>query len=923
MKRKFLLLAALVVAAIVVLVMVGNKFYLDLLWFTGAGYEGVFWTRYLTYWGLRLFTWLFFFVFLFVNLMLTHKTVLYLPNLNIREQMISSGYYKFITSRRITFIFLGLSAFISFIFSAYTGGFWMELQQFLHSTSFGVADPIFNTDISFYVFELPFYRFIYQYLMMVLIVTLVLVGIIHLTFNPPAQVERRWFFFSFPGLGQISLLFSLIFLLKAGDYWMQMRELVLSGRGYAFGAGYTDINVSLPVFWVLLSLALVLAVVFVINIKLKRADFVIYGLGSIIAVSLVGGVIIPGLVESLRVSPAQLTYEAPYIEHHIDYTRRAYGLDNFETVQYSAEEEITWSDYEENKGTFNNIRLWDYRPIHDTFRQVQEMREFYNFYDVDIDRYYVDGEYRQVMLSAREIDHDGLAPDARTWVNQHLQYTHGYGLAASPVNEATPDGMPRYFLKDIPPEGVEEMHLDKPEIYYGEKTDSYVISNTKTREFNYPQEGENVYTHYDGEGGVQLNSLARRLLFALRFGEYRILLSGEIQPESRIMFNRRIQDRIEKVAPFLELDKDPYIVINEGRLYWIQDAYTTTDRHPYSRNVSDMNYIRNSVKVVVDAYHGSMDFYVVDQEDPLIQTYSKIFPGMFSSIEEIPEGLEEHLRYPVDLFNVQADLYRLYHMTSPAGFYNRHALWDFPREEYRGDKVYMEPYYTIMQLPGEQEEEFALIYPFTLEGREEMIAWMAARSDYENYGEVKVYQFPAGRHVFGPEQVERRIDQCDDISREFALWGREGSRVIRGNLLVLPVNRGILYMEPIFLEAEAKGREEDSMPQLRRFIVATGENVVMEETVKEGLQQVLVEREEITRLPEEIPGEEVEEIEDIEALKDYFVPAELSDLAQELEDTFREARQKQQEGDWSGYGEKLMELEELLQELKEEVDAEE
>ncbi len=921
MRRYFLPIGLGVLIAGFVLLTIGSNFYLDLLWFGNLDFEGVFWTQYLSRWGLRLFAWLFFLVFLFVNLMLTKKTVLYLPNLQIREELLSRGYYRFVTSRRITVIFLLVSAVVSFLFSSYAGGYWMEMQQFVNSTSFGIIDPIFNSDASYYIFQLPFLRFLYQYLMMVVVVTLLLVGAIHLILNPPNQVDRKWFHMAFPGLGHLSFLFAAVFFLKAWDYRMQMLELLQSPRGYSFGAGFTDIAVNYRVLWILLVVALIIGVFCLINMYRRRMTVLVYGLGALLAVSLLGGSLLPSLVQQFLVSPSELSYEMPYIEHNIEYTRKAYGLDQFETREHQASPDLYVEDVEEVPGTLNNIRLWDYRPIRDTFTERQAIRPYYAFPSVDIDRYTVDGDYRQVMLAPREMNQDALDERAQTWTNQRLQFTHGYGVVMSPVNEATPDGLPTYFLQDIPPQGKEELNLEKPELYYGEMKDNYVIANTDLKEFNYPEGDTNVYKHYQGEGGIELNSWARRAMFALRFADYRVLFSGEINPESRFMFNRQIQDRVQKAAPFLNYDEDPYIVVNDGKLYWIQDAYTVTRSYPYSEPHIEggINYIRNSVKVVVDAYDGSMDFFVVEPDDPMIQTYQKIFPDLFSDMEEMPEGLREHIRYPEGLFSLQADKYREYHVTDPVVFYNREDLWELPQEKYRGQEQPVEPYYLVMELPEEEGEEFVMINPFTPRERRNMISWMAARCDYENYGEVIVYQFPKDRVITGPMQIENLVDQDTEISEQIALWDQQGSRVIRGNLLAIPVQESVLYVEPLFLQAEDEG-----IPELSRVVVAFGESVVMERTLEEALVNLLGERVDVPGTPEddEVPEEVVEEeleeeLEELEELQ--AVPGEVQELVDEMGSLFQDAQQSIQEGDWATYGEKLNQMEEVMEELEGEV----
>ncbi|HED24824.1 MAG TPA: UPF0182 family protein, partial [Firmicutes bacterium] len=673
--------------------------------------------------------------------------------------------------------------------------------------------------------------------------------------------------------------------------------------------GYTDINANYIVLMILMVLAAAITLLFIANIFLRRSRLFLYGILALIGVSLLGGWAYPAAVQGFVVEPSEFTYERDYLEHNIEYTRRAYGLDRFASRRYDPGAVLTWDDLRENQGTINNVRLWDYRPLLNTFNELQAIRLYYRFNDVDIDRYTVDGEYRQVMLSARELDKSRLAEQARTWVNLQLQYTHGYGLTISPVNEVTSEGLPRYFLGDIPPSG--SIELENPAIYFGELTDDYVIINTDTPEFHYATAGdENEFTYYEGAAGIPLQSILRRALFALKFGEYRILVSNELSNESRILFDRNIHERVRKLAPFLRYDGDPYIAAADGRLFWIQDAYTVTGRYPYSAPIGDINYIRNSVKVVVDAYNGNVDYYIADSEDPLVQTYRSIFPELFKPMEEMPESLMAHMRYPVDLFNIQSQMLTLYHITDSNSFYTREDLWAVPFEQSFGQEQLMEPYYTILQLPGYSEPEYVLILPFTPDKRNNMIAWLVARCDQPNYGEVEIFLFPKERVILGPRQVENRIDQDTDISEQFTLWSQAGSRVIRGNLLVLPVNNALLYVEPIFLEAEGGG-----LPELARVIVVFQETVVMDNTLEQALIRIFGELETLPpdieeELPVDIPEELLPE-EDRLVITDE----EMAELISRAQNAYDEALRRQQEGDWAGYGEKIKELEEILSEL--------
>ena len=910
MRSRFILIIV-VLAVIGSILLTGTNFYLDLLWFRDLDAGQVFWTQYLTQWGMRIGAFLFIFVVLFINLLFTRRYILSFPNLALRERLMASGMMRFLTPRRLIFYFLAAAAFLAYILSGYASNYWMELLRYLNHVPFNISDPVFGTDVSFYVFKLPFYRFIYSFLMMTLVVSLIIVGAIYLLLNPPSQGKQNWMLPSNSSVSHLAVLLALIFGLKAWDYRLKQLELVLSERGVVYGAGYTDIHANYPVLMILMYLALVIALVFVANIYLRRYRLFIYGILVLTGVSMLGGGAYPAAIQSFVVEPSEFNFEREYLEHNIAFTRMAYGIEEFATRRYDPSAQLTWDDLRENTGTINNVRLWDYRPLLTTFNELQAIRLYYRFYDVDIDRYVIDDSYRQVMIAARELDKSRLAAQAQTWVNLHLQWTHGYGVTMSPVNEVTNEGLPRYFLGDIPPSG--NINLDNPAIYFGELTNDYVIVNTETPEFHYATAGDlNEFTFYDGEAGVEIHSFLRRALFALKFGEYRILVSNELSNESKVLFDRNIHERVRKLAPFLKYDSDPYIVVNDGRLFWIQDAYTATGNYPYSAPYGDINYIRNSVKVVVDAYNGSVRYYIIDPSDPLIQTYAGIFPELFSPIEEMPTSLMAHLRYPEDLFNIQAQLLTLYHITDPNVFYTREDLWAVPLEQSFGQEQKMEPYYTILQLPGYSEPEYVLILPFTPDQRNNMIAWMVARCDQPNYGDVEVFLFPKERVILGPIQIENRIDQSTEISEQFTLWGQAGSRVIRGNLLVLPINNALLYVEPIFLEAEGGG-----LPELARVIVVFGETVIMEDTLEKGLIRIFGEIDALPpdldpeELPFELPVEDQPTADDLPAVEGTL----LIELIRRAQSVYEEALIRQQEGDWAGYGEKIRELEQILNDL--------
>ena len=612
--------------------------------------------------------------------------------------------------------------------------------------------------------------------------------------------------------------------------------LLYNDNGIVVGAGYTDVNIELPVLWLLICLSAAAAVVMWTNVRLRTYRLVIAAVALMFGSAFLFGELLPGMFQRFFVKPSELQLEAPYIQRNIALTREAYNLRQITVKPFPAEQGLTFQSLQDNRGTIDNIRLWDWQPLMDTYAQLQEIRTYYRFLDVDIDRYQIDGAYRQVMLAARELAPSLLSANAQTWVNLHLLFTHGNGVVMSPVTEKSTEGLPNFYLKDIPPVSSGGPAITEPRIYFGQSTNGYVIVKGSTPEFDYPKGKDNVYANYDGADGIAIGGAAWRSLFSWQFDDVNILLSRYLTSESRIMLHRNIQDRIETLAPFLQLDHDPYVVISDGRLYWIQDAYTTSDWFPYAQPTGDINYIRNSVKVVIDAYNGTVTFYVMDTADPVIATYRRIFPELFKPFAAMPADLQRHIRYPEDLFRLQALQYRAYHMDTPEVFYNREDLWQFPREPTTSDGsnqsggTRMAPYYMIMRLPGEPRAEFFLMLPMSPSQRENMIAWLAARCDPPDYGKLIVYEFPKDKLVYGPFQIEARINQNTDISQQISLWNQMGSRVIRGNLLVVPIENSILYVSPLYLRAES-----GQLPELKRVIAAYGDRVVMEDTLPAAL----------------------------------------------------------------------------------------
>ncbi|MBE7553030.1 MAG: UPF0182 family protein [Anaerolineales bacterium] len=783
---------------------------------------------------------------------------------------------------------------------------WLLLLRFVNGQDFNLADPIFNRDVGFYIFSLPVYHFAQRWLIIALFLSLFGAAAIYAMAQQNNLAEGRVVVLPHVQL-HLSVIGVFIFLTFAAGHWLDLFDLMYSTRGVAFGASYTDINVSMPALWVMVAVAVIAAVMLLVNIFLRRPALSLLAIFIWIVAGIVGGGFIPGLVQRYAVEPNELAREAPYIENNIRFTNLAYGLDKIQERDFTQVEPLTREALTVNETTLKNIRLWDYRPLQQTYQQIQAIRLYYRFLDIDLDRYTINGEIRQVALAARELDIDQLQEP--TWVTQRLQFTHGYGVVVNPVNEVTGDGLPQLWVKDLPPESSVGLQIDRPEIYHGEGTEDYVFVQTKEREFNYPSGEQNVYTNYEGTGGVVLDSYLKRLAFALRLADINMLLSQDFTPSSRVMLHRNITDRARRIAPFLRYDRDPYLVIGtDGRLYWLLDAYTTSDRFPYSEPMGDLNYIRNSVKVVVDAYDGMPIFYVVDPADPLVKSYTAIFPSLFTPISAMPDWLRAHLRYPEDLFSIQARLYQTYHMRDVNVFYNKEDLWQTPMETFAGNTQPVEPYYVVLRLPGETQNEYVLTQPFTPNNKDNLIAWLAARSDGENYGQLVAYRFPKQELVYGPLQIEARIDQDPEISAQITLWSQSGSQVIRGNLLVLPIDNSLLYVEPLYLQAL-----NGQIPELRRVIVVAGDQVVMRETLAAGLQALFGETGPALTSTEPPPTAETEPAEP--ATPTVSSSQDINQLAVTASTHYEAAQKALQNGDWATYGEELEKMKAALDAL--------
>jgi uncharacterized protein len=819
----------------------------QLLWFRALGYEDVFWR--LLFAEVAMFATAFIPVFVYVLL-----NLLVLARLSDAQSILRGRSPAGIpqiwpnhsrtgvahpTTHRLTPLLIlgsaGTAAIFGFVFS----GEWDRFLRLVWAQDFGTSDPIYFRDIGFYLFVLPFLNLVQISLVLLTLGGMLMLALAYLWMGD-LRFDAKTYVAADPKVLR-HLIANAVLLLTAcaWGYYLDRFGLLTRSAGAVFGAGYTDIHVVLPGLWVALGATFALICVLVWVAAINAPRLAVFGIGGYLVILLAALEVVPWSFQRLIVEPNELELETPFLRHNIALTRAAYGLDNIDVRFHTAEKKLDLAQMQENQSTVDNIRIWDHRPLSETFRQLQQIRTYYSFSDVDVDRYWINGDYRQVMLAARELSADLLGKGKGiSWVNRHLQYTHGYGLAMCLAAEKDDQGGPVFTVEDLPPKGSPDLTISRPEIYYGTEMTSYQIVPTGEKEFDYPEGDQNVYTSYTGHGGVLLDSFWKKALFAWHQFDMSIVLSSYLSPQSRIQLWRTVQESVSRSAPFLKLDRDPYLVVDQGRLFWIQDAYTVADGFPYSEPTDDgFSYIRNSLKVVVDAYEGDVRLYVIDPADPVLRAYHAALPSLFSSLDEMSSGLRQHLRYPQDLFEVQVDKFNTYHMTEPQVFYNREDVWEAPHEKFGGEAIQMKPYYVLMKLPGEDRLGFLLMIPVAPRNRDNMIAWIAARSDFPGYGEMIVYKLSKDYLTLGPLQIEATIDQDTTISRQLTLWDQRGSRVIRGNLLVIPINQSFLYVEPVFLIAEGT-----NIPQLKRVIVSDGYHLAMESTLAEALQVVFGER---------------------------------------------------------------------------------
>jgi len=886
---------ALILFGILVLITVVPaliKFYTDWIWFAQVGYLEVFRRSITARLALGSIAFVLAFGVLAANFYLAQGA------LRRREFRIMGEAGPRIVSIDLTrikaFVYLGAGV-LAFLIALYASSQWETWLLWRHAVPFGSTDPILGNDTAFYIFQLPFYQFVQGLALVTVLLAAAGVAGAHgasgnLSFDAARGVVATRIV-----TRHLSVLGALVLLLLAVGTYLRIPELLTTDSGTVFGASYADVHARMPALRLLIAACLIGAALALFQVRLQRLWPAAGAAGLYLAVAF-GGAAYSAVIQRFVVAPNEQVRETPYIIHNIAMTRDAFGLDGVVERPLSGEARLTLDDLENNRATLDNVPLWNDQPLLDTFGQIQEIRTYYDFVSVDNDRYTIDGEYRQIMLSARELNSESLP--SRSWINERLTFTHGYGLTLGPVNEVTPEGLPVLFIKDLPPKSVVGLEITQPAVYYGELSSDHVFVNTKTEEFDYPEGEDNKFTRYEGDGGVVLGGLFRRLMFAIRFRSLDTLFSPNLTPETRVMLYRRISERVRRIAPFLNYDPDPYLAISGGGLVWIQDAYTTSGSYPYSTPAAnDLNYIRNSVKVTINAYDGRTTFHLLDPDDPIAATLDRVFPGLFTPLGEMADDLRTRLRYPPGIFEIQAAMFSTFHMTNPAVFYNREDQWDIPSIDDGRESRRMEPYYTIMKLPGESGAEYIQMLPFTPHQKENLAAWMVARSDGENYGQLAAFQFPKQTVVFGPNQIAARMNQDQDIAPQITLWNQQGSEVIQGNLLVIPIEESLIYIRPLYLRA-AGGR----IPEMKRVMVAYRNQIVMEESLDQALERLF-------------PSDGRALVAAPEEFRPDLGTADGTDLAGEAQLHYQRAIRAQREGDWARYGEEFERLGQILERL--------
>ncbi|WP_368489265.1 UPF0182 family protein [Clostridium sp. BJN0013] len=903
MKKKIVWSSLIVILFVCILFL--NKivnFIINIEWYKEVGYLTVYFTKLIAMCKLMIPL----FIIIFIGIALYWRS-LRLSIIKYRK-VFEVNNNKVKNEKRI---FIIVNLIVSFLFSyAFAATYWYRILQFNNSVPFNVKDPILNLDVSFYIFKLPLIQSLHSMILSLIVLLGLITLFTYFILSVKDKVMSRNFKKGFDKIDilnsgitrfagkQLAVLAALIMICVSIGYILKCIGLVYSQKGVTFGAGYTDVHVSLLLYKIIAAASIISAVVIFISILVSKVKPIIVSITVIVSLILIKSLSY-AVVQNFIVKSNQKTLEQPYIKYNIDYTRKAFNIENIDSNPFQVKDNLTSQDIDNNMDTINNIRINSFEPTLEFYNQVQIIRYYYKFNNIDVDRYNINGKFNQIFIGTREIDTKAIDPN--TWQNRHLIYTHGYGIVMNKVNSVTSEGQPNFVIKDMPPQNSTDIKLNNARIYFGEKTDDYAIVDTKLKEFDYPKGSENATNNYDGSAGIKLGFI-NRILFAINQKDINFLLSRDILKESKILINRSIKDRVSKIAPFLNYDSDPYIVMSGGKLYWILDGYTVSDRYPFSQPQNNLNYIRNSVKVIVDAENGNVNFYIMDKSDPIVQSYAKIFPDLFKDINKLPSDIVQHFKYPKDLFNIQCSVLGKYHVTDPGVFYSGEDLWEVAKNQKQvsGEKYSMESSYMVMKLPNEQKDEMILLQYFNMRDKDNMVALFGARMDGENYGKMVLYKFPAEKTVYSPYLFKQKLNQDTTISSQLSLWNKDGSQVQFGDTIIVPINQSLVYVEPMYLRASGK----EGIPEMKRVIVSYSDKMVLAESIDDALQQIFSykqksEEENSNESQIETPSSDI----NAEKLK-------------EAKSLYEQALEAQKNGDWSKYGENIKKLGDIIDSLQ-------
>ena len=906
MKNKSIGIIVTTIIIILLLAITGINIIVDYQWFSELGYLSIYFTKLLSILKLMLPT----FLIIFIGITLYYKSLI--PNVRKLKKIVEVDSNK---EKKRFKIFLGINFIVSLFFSlSFAKIYWYRILEFINSTKFNINDPIYNKDISFFIFKLPLIESLYSSLISLLVSLVIITFIIYILLNTKDKISNHFDrvdkvinfkamtngITSFAGK-QLAVIAALLMLVISLGYMIKGWNLAYSPRGIVFGASYTDINVSLKFYKVISIVSIIFAVLIFFSIILKKVKPIIFSV-IIVVVLMIGEGVAAGGVQQFIVNSNEKTLEKPYILKNIEYTKIAYNIDEIDENDFEIKNDLNAEGIKENKDIVENIKVNAYRPALEFYNQFQYIRYYYKFNDIDIDRYYIDGNYNQVFIAPREIDFEKLDENSITWQNKHLSYTHGYGVVMSKVNSVTSEGQPDFIMSNIPIENETDISLENPRIYFGENTNDYSIVNTKLGEIDYPVGGENATNNYDGKAGISMNYL-NRIIFAIKEQNSKFLLSQDINNDSKILLHRNIVERVNKIAPFLRYDEDPYVVISNDRLYWIIDAYTVSDKFPFAQPMGDINYIRNSVKVVIDAYDGTTNFYITDDTDPIVTTYDKIFPKLFTDLDTLSEDIKSHFKYPQDLFAIQSEVLSKYHVADPGVFYNGDDIWSIASDvaTIEGDETKSEASYVTTKLAGEDKEEMVILEYFNTKGRDNMVGMYGVRMDGDNYGKMFLYKFPTGGTVYSPMLFKQKINQDPDISKQLSLWDTKGSEVQFGEVLIIPIGNSLLYVEPLYLRAAG----ENSIPEMKNVIVGYGDKLILEKDIETAITQMFNLKVDENNNTSNNKGKENNDQEG----------SVNSNHLGKLKEAYTNAIESQKSGDWSKYGEYINELGKLIDEL--------